>query len=353
MPGVWGRKCEMRHLLNTLFILTEDAYLSLENENIIVWQEKRKLGQVPIQTLENIVTFSYKGASPALMGACAKRGIGLAFCTPHGRFLARVSGESRGNVLLRRKQYRLADDAESRCIYARDFITGKLHNSRVLLARALRDHRMGIDAEAVSASIKELAGSVHDARQAADADALRGIEGNAAHMYFSVFGELILQDKAHFAFHGRVKRPPDSPVNALLSFAYTLLAHDCASALEAVGLDAYVGFLHTDRAGRTSLALDLMEELRSIFADRFVLTLINNRVLRAADFETQEDGAVLLANDGRKKFLSAWQEKKRETITHPFLDEKISWGLVPYAQSLLLARTIRGDISEYPAFLWK
>ena len=162
-----------------------------------------------------------------------------------------------------------------------------------------------------------------------------------------------MQDKEHFDFHGRVKRPPDSPVNALLSFAYTMLAHDCASALESVGLDAYVGFLHTDRAGRTSLALDLMEELRSIFADRFVLTLINNRIIRASDFETQEDGAVLLTQDGRKKFLSAWQEKKRETITHPFLEEKLAWGLVPYTQSLLLARTIRGDLSEYPAFLWK
>ena len=343
----------MRHLLNTLFLLTEDAYLSLENENVVVWQEKQKLGQVPLLTLENIITFSYKGASPALMGTCAERGIGLAFCTPRGRILARVSGESRGNVLLRRKQYRLADDEESRSGYARDFITGKLHNSRILLARALRDHRMSIDADAVSATVKELAGSIRDARQAADADALRGIEGNAAHLYFAVFGELILQDKEHFAFHGRVKRPPDSPVNAMLSFAYTLLAHDCASALESVGLDAYVGFLHTDRAGRTSLALDLMEELRSIFADRFVLTLINNRVIQADDFDSQEDGAVLLTDDGRKRFLSAWQEKKRETITHPFLEEKIPWGLVPYTQSLLLARTIRGDLSEYPAFLWK
>ena len=343
----------MRHLLNTLFILTEDAYLSLQNENVVVWQGEERLGQVPLQTLENIVTFSYKGASPALMGACADRGIGLAFCTPHGRVLARVSGESRGNVLLRRRQYRLADGEADRCSFARDFITGKLHNSRVLLARALRDHRMSIDEKAVSGAVRELAGSIREARQAADANALRGIEGNAAHVYFSVFGELILQDKEHFDFHGRVKRPPDSPVNALLSFAYTMLAHDCASALESVGLDAYVGFLHTDRAGRTSLALDLMEELRSIFADRFVLTLINNRIIRAADFETQEDGAVLLTQDGRKKFLSAWQEKKRETITHPFLEEKLAWGLVPYTQSLLLARTIRGDLSEYPAFLWK
>jgi len=212
---------------------------------------------------------------------------------------------------------------------------------------------MSIDEKAVSEAVQEMAGSIREARQAKDADNLRGIEGNAAHAYFSVFGELILQDKEHFAFHGRVKRPPDSPVNALLSFAYTMLAHDCASALESVGLDAYVGFLHTDRAGRTSLALDLMEELRSIFADRFVLTLINNRIIRASDFETQEDGAVLLTQDGRKKFLSAWQEKKRETITHPFLEEKLAWGLVPYTQSLLLARTIRGDLSEYPAFLWK
>lgn len=343
----------MRHLLNTLFILTEDAYLSLQNENVVIWQGEEKRGQVPLQTLENIVTFSYKGASPALMGACADRDMGLAFCTPHGRFLARVSGESRGNVLLRRKQYRLADQVEERLGFARDFIAGKLHNSRVLLARALRDHRMSIDEAAVSSVVQELARSIREARKVSDADTLHGVEGNAAHSYFSVFGEMILQDKEHFPFHGRVKRPPDSAVNALLSFAYTLLAHDCASALESVGLDAYVGFFHTDRAGRVSLALDLMEELRSIFADRFVLTMINNRVIRANDFETQENGAVLLVKDGRKKFLSAWQEKKREVIKHPFLEEKIPWGLVPYVQSLLLARTIRGDLSEYPAFLWK
>lgn len=343
----------MRHLLNTLFILTEDAYLSLQNENVVVWKEDKKLGQVPLLTLENIVTFSYKGASPALMGACAEREIGLAFCNPYGKFLTRISGESRGNVLLRRRQYRIADSEEDRVGYARDFITGKLHNSRVLLARALRDHRMSINGEAVASAVKELAGSIHKTRLVTDTDSLRGIEGSAAHLYFTVFGELILHDKEHFPFHGRVKRPPDCTVNALLSFAYTLLAHDCASSLESVGLDAYVGFLHTDRAGRTSLALDLMEELRSIFADRFVLTLINNRIINFSDFETQEDGAVLLTEDGRKKFLDAWQDKKRETITHPFLNEKLPWGLVPYAQALLLARTIRGDLSEYPAFLWK
>ena len=343
----------MRHLLNTLFVLTEDAYLALENDNVVLWQEKRVLGRVPLLTLTNIVYFGYKGASPALMGACATHDIGLCFLTPQGRFLARTSGESRGNVVLRRRQYRLADDGVASCHIARDFIAGKIHNSKTVLARGLRDHALSVEQEAFQQAISNLSQAARQARNVEDKETLRGMEGNAAHSYFSVFGQLILRDKECFSFHSRVKRPPEGRVNALLSFAYTLLAHDCASALESVGLDAYVGFLHTDRAGRTSLALDLMEELRSIYADRFVLALINNRQIQADDFIEQDNNCFFLTDDGKKAFRQAWQAKKREEIKHPFLGEKIPWGLVPYVQSLLLARYIRGDISEYPAFLWK
>ena len=343
----------MRKLLNTLFVLTEDAYLALENENVVVKMEDQVLGMIPLLTLENIVYFGYKGASPFLMGECAKRGIGLCFLSKHGRFLARVCGANPGNVLLRKRQYNLSEDVEKSCIFAKDFVIGKIFNARTVLERARRDHPMNIDNEKFLQVSNDLKAAVKIARKADNVEELRGIEGNAASEYFSVFDDLILQRKKYFFFKGRSKRPPIGRINAMLSFAYTLLAHDCASALESVGLDAYVGFMHTDRPGRFSLALDLMEELRAVYADRFVITLINNRIIKPADFEEKENGVTLLSDKGRKCFLQEWQEKKREVIIHPFLEEKISWGLVPYAQALLLARTIRGDMDEYPAFLWK
>ncbi len=343
----------MRRLLNTLFILTEDTYLALENENIVVKREDEVLGRVPLLTLENILYFGYKGASPFLMGECAKRGIGMCFLSPHGRFLARVCGENPGNVLLRKKQYRISEDEEASCLLARNFIVGKIFNARTVLERAKRDHPLNVDVGKIQYVSNELKSAVREARRAQNAEILRGIEGNAANAYFSVFDDLILQNKAQFKFAGRSKRPPIGRVNAMLSFAYTILAHDCASALEGVGLDAYVGFLHCDRPGRFSLALDLMEELRAVYADRFVLTLINNRVVKPADFDEKENGVTLLNETGRKRFLQEWQERKRDTIVHPFLEEKIAWGLVPYVQALLLARTLRGDLEEYPAFLWK
>lgn len=343
----------MRHLLNTLFILSEDAYLSLENENVVVHQEDKILGKVPLLTLENILYFGYKGASPALLGACARNKIGFAFLTANGRFLARTVGENPGNVLLRKEQYRISDDEGKSLTYACNMIAGKIYNARTVLERAGRDHPQSLDMEQLKAVSYELARAMRLARKAQTQDILRGIEGNAAHLYFDMFGQLILRQKKAFPFAGRQKRPPVGRVNALLSFAYTLLAHDCTNALESVSLDAYVGFLHTDRPGRPSLALDLMEELRAIYADRFVLTLINNRVIQGKDFEEKENGGTYLTESGRKHFVPKWQEKKREPITHPFLQEKIPWGLVPYVQALLLARTLRGDLEEYPAFLWK
>lgn len=343
----------MKQLLNTLFVTSEDVYLSVEGENVLANKAQQVIARYPLHTLQTIVSFSYSGASPALMGACAERGIGLAFCTPRGRFLARVTGETSGNVLLRREQYRIADNDRRSCAIAKNMIFGKLSNSAASLQRTLRDHAPRVTdcgLEDAARQIKEVLPLV---LEAPDMEALRGLEGVGAAAYFSVFDHLLLNRKEDFFFHGRSRRPPLDRVNAMLSFAYSLLAHDCASALESVGLDSYVGFLHRDRPGRTSLALDLMEELRPCMADRFVLTLVNNRMIKPEDFQTQDSGAVLLTEEGRKKFLQAWQERKRDTLTHPYLNEKMSWGMIPYIQALLLARYLRSDLDAYPPFLWK
>lgn len=343
----------MRHLLNTLFVTSEDVYLSLDGENVVANRDKTVVARYPLHTLQSIVSFSYSGASPALMGACAEREIGLAFCSPRGRFLARVSGPTQGNVLLRRMQYRMADDPMQSCRIARNMIFGKVYNARWSVERTRRDHALRIEEARFAAVSTQLHGLLPQIAEEISLDSLRGIEGVGASAYFSVLDEMILQGKELFFFRERSRRPPLDAFNALLSFAYSLLAHDCASALESVGLDAYVGYLHRDRPGRESLALDLMEELRPCFADRFVLTMVNNRILKASDFEMRESGAVFLSDTARKTFLQKWQERKKETITHPFLEEKIPWGLVPYVQSLLLARYLRGDLDDYPPFLWK
>ena len=343
----------MKQLLNTLFVTSEDIYLSLEGENVLANRDKEVIARYPLHTLQTIVSFSYSGASPALMGACAERGIGLAFCTPRGRFLARVCGESSGNVLLRREQYRIADDPRRSCEIARNMIFGKLSNCAASIQRTVRDHAPRVSDCGLDTAAQQIKELLPQALSASELDALRGLEGVGAAAYFGVFDHLLLNRKEDFFFHGRNRRPPLDRVNAMLSFAYSLLAHDCASALESVGLDSYVGFLHRDRPGRESLALDLMEELRPCMADRFVLTLVNNRMIRPEDFQMQDSGAVLLTDDGRKKFLKAWQERKRDTLTHPYLNEKMSWGMIPYVQALLLARYLRGDLDAYPPFLWK
>ncbi len=343
----------MRKLLNTLFVTSEDSYLALENENVVVINGENKLGQFPLSILEGIVCFSYKGASPALMGACAGRGIQLCFMTPRGRFLARVCGEDRGNVLLRKQQYRISDSPAESCLIARNMILGKVFNARWVLERTLRDHGMRVDTEALRKVSTQLAQQLPAIETAVDLDTLRGLEGEASARYFSGFNQLILNQKDDFSFEGRNRHPPRDNVNAMLSFAYTLLANDCGAALESVGLDSYVGFMHRDKPGRASLALDLMEELRAPLADRLVLTLINNRMVQKNHFRRQADGVVLLNDDGRKLFLNAWQERKRDAITHPYLQEKVYWGLVPYVQALLLARYLRGDLDGYPTFFWK
>lgn len=343
----------MRKLLNTLYVTSEDLFLSCSNDNVVVNRGSEVTARFPLLSLEGIVTFSYAGATPALMGECAKRGIQQTFMTPNGRFLARVNGMSQGNVLLRREQYRIADSETRSCLIARNMITGKVFNCRWVLERALRDHALRINQASVQASSEQLRQAITQIQQTEELESLRGLEGEAAVQYFSVFDELILSQKADFIFDGRNRRPPQDNVNAMLSFAYSLLANDCAAALEANGLDAFVGFLHRDRPGRKSLALDLEEELRAPFADRLVLTLINNRTIQDKHFDRQEGGAVLLNDTGRKIFLKHWQEKKRDEITHPFLKEKMPWGVVPHVQSLLLARYIRGDLDAYPPFLWK
>ena len=343
----------MKRLLNTLYILSEDAYLTLDGENIVSRRGDAEAGRIPLHTIESVVSFSYAGASPALMGACAQRGVSLTFFSPRGKFLARVQGECRGNVLLRRQQYRWADSEEQRLRVAKNFIVGKLFNSRWVLERSIRDHGMRIDSDKVKKASQALYVSLDNAREAKSVEELRGIEGDAAAVYFSVFDDLVLRDKDYFHFPNRNRRPPKDPVNAMLSLFYTVLANDCASALEGVGLDPYVGLMHVDRPGRTSLALDLMEELRAVMVDRFVITAINNRIVKPDDFEKRESGEVRINPEGRRALFIAWQDRKRDKITHPFLKEKMEWGLVPHIQALLLARYIRGDLDGYPPFLWK
>lgn len=343
----------MKKLLNTLYVTSENSYLGLDGENIVVFEEQKEIGRLPLHNLEGIVSFGYRGTSPALMGACVDRNISLCYLTPQGKFLARVTGKVRGNVILRKQQYDTGKDEEKSLTIAKTCILGKVYNSRWVLERAVRDHAMQIDAEKVKAASMQLKASLERIQNCTSKDQLRGYEGEAASIYFGVFNELILQQKKDFQFQGRTKRPPMDTVNAMLSFAYTLLTNQIMSALECVGLDLCVGYLHTERPGRSSLALDMVEELRSVMADRFVLSLINKKIISGKNFTKKENGAVLMDDELRKKFLTEWQNRKKEVITHPYLREKVEWGMVPYVQAMLLARYLRGDLDEYPVFLWK
>ena len=342
----------MRKLLNVLFVTQPEALVNLENENVCVKKDGEVMLRVPLLNLEQIVLFNYYGATTQLLGECAKRKISISFLSEYGKYIGTFHGESSGNVLLRREQYRIADD--SRALgYAKNFIFGKLHNQKWIIERGIRDYSLRIDTEFLKKQSQFISEQLKQILSLENDESIRAAEGNAAHYYFSAFDKLILKNKEFFIFKNRNRRPPTDAVNAMLSFAYTLLASECRHALEVVGLDGYVGFLHSDRPGRASLALDLMEELRPHFADRFVLTLINRNEVVESDFEIQSSGAVFLSAESRKKFLSSWQNRKKEEITHPFLKEKVEWGLVPYCQALLLSRTIRGDLDGYPPFLWK
>jgi CRISPR-associated protein Cas1 len=287
------------------------------------------------------------------MGECAKNNISLSFLSYSGKFLAGIHGTVKGNVILRKEQYRISEDIRRSTNVAKNFITGKIFNSKWIIERAIRDYPLRLDVEKLKKKSQFLSNSLKMIRNINGLEELRGIEGEAASVYFSVFDDLILQQKDAFIFKNRNKRPPLDYVNAMLSFSYSLLASMCASALETVGLDPYVGFLHRDRPGRISLALDLMEELRAVYADRFVLTMINKKIINESDFIKRENESVIMTDEGRKEFLKQWQNKKQEVIKHPFLDEKVEWGMIPYVQALLLARYIRNDLDEYPPFLWK
>ena len=340
----------MKKLLNTLYVSTQGVYLHQEGESVVACLNRAEVLRLPIHTLSGIVCFGQVACSPPLLGFCGERGVHVSFLSERGKFLARVTGPVSGNVLLRREQIRCSDNPAKVCELARSFILGKLANSRTVLMRALRDHGPNPEMTRVTDGIAD---SMRRALRASDIDTLRGLEGEAANHYFSVFNGMVLSQRPAFTMSNRTRRPPLDPLNALLSFLYTILAHDCVSALEAVGLDPQIGFLHTLRPGRPSLALDIMEEFRAILADRVALTLINLSQITDKGFSTSESGAVVMDDDTRKAVLQAWQKKKQETIHHPFFDENIEIGLLPHAQALLLARHLRGDLDAYPPFLLK
>lgn len=343
----------MKKLLNTLFVTRQGASVVKDGENLVVRLDGESLLHVPMHGLGGLVTFGQVWCSPQLLHFCAERGVGVSFLSENGRFLARVTGPACGNVLLRRQQYRWADDAQICASIARDMLTGKLANARHVLLRARRDHADKTDCAALEQAALRLADCLTRLPLASGLDELRGIEGEGANVYFAAFDALITNGDKAFRFTGRSRRPPLDPMNCLLSFLYTLLAHDARSALEGVGLDPSVGFLHRDRPGRHSLALDMMEELRPVLADRVALSLVNLGQLRGRDFRREESGAVLLSDDARKQVLVAYQKRKQEEIMHPFLREKLEIGLLCHVQALLLARRLRGDLDGYPTFLWR
>ncbi len=343
----------MKKLLNVLYVTAPEAYLFLDGENVVIKKGEKIEMRLPLHNLENIVCFNYLGVSPALMGACTDKNIGLCFLRPSGRFLARVTGKIRGNVLLRKRQYEISENESESAKIAASFLIGKIYNCRKVLARAVRDHALLVDTTALSKASNSLKETLSILQECESVAELMGFEGSAARLYFGVFDELILHQKEAFFFKERSRRPPLDNVNALLSFLYTLLTSEVSSALESVGLDPYVGFLHQDRPGRPSLALDLMEELRPVFADRLVLSLINRKQINGKGFVEKESGGILMDDETRKKVLTIWQERKRETIMHPYLQERIEFGLIPYVQALLLARFLRGDLDMYPPFFWK
>ncbi|MES2708186.1 MAG: type I-C CRISPR-associated endonuclease Cas1c [Verrucomicrobiota bacterium] len=340
----------MKRHLNTLFITLEGAWLAKDGATVDVRFEKQSRLRVPLHNLDGIVTFGWDiGMSPQLMQACAETGVSISFCSPHGKFIAAATGFSPGNVLLRRAQYRIADDLPAAVLVAREMIGAKIANSRTVLLRAARDHAR----ETLETVCRRLACRAQDARACTDLDSLRGIEGDAAESYLSSLNLCLTNPDPAWRMAGRSRRPPLDRLNCLLSFLYAMLAHDCRSALEACGLDAAVGFLHRDRPGRPGMALDLMEEFRPMLADRLALSLINRCQLQPRDFTVEEGGAVSLKDDARKAVLIAWQERKQEEITHPFLGEKTTIGLLVHLQARLLARHLRGDTDAYPPFLWR
>lgn len=346
----------MRRQLNTLYVSSEGAWLRKDGANIVMEIDGEIRGRIPVHMLESLVCIGRVLVSPPLLGYCAEQGICISYLTPNGKFLARVEGPVSGNVLLRREQYRRSDNPASCAAIVANFLVGKVYNQRAVIGRALRDHGDKLAQEARTAleiTHKQLAQIADRLLFEQEVNVLRGLEGEAANAYFKVFDHLIRVPDPALRFKGRSRRPPLDPVNALLSFLYTLLTHDCRSALETVGLDPAVGYLHCDRPGRPSLALDLVEEFRPVLADRLALSLINRKQLTAHDFQVMDNGAVLLRDEARKTVLIAYQERKRETLRHGFLEEAAPLGLFMFIQAQLLARHLRGDLDAYPPFIWK
>lgn len=343
----------MKRHLNTLYVTTQGAFVGKEGETIVVRANHELLYRVPLLTISSVICFGQVSCSPAAMQACAERDVAIAFLSERGHFLARVVGETSGNVLLRREQYRRADSDAATLGLARSFIAGKLANSRTVLLRGARDREGSAAVEQLTRTSSRMSAFLTALAGASTLDEARGIEGAAAREYFASFDALIAQQKDGFSFTTRSRRPPRDPINALLSFVYTLLLHDVTAALESHGLDPAVGYLHRDRPGRVSLALDVVEEFRPWLADRLVLTLINLRQVTPEDFTTGETGGVTMSDAARKNVLMAWQKRKQDELLHPFLEEKMTVGLLPSIQALLLARHLRGDLDAYPPFVWK
>jgi CRISP-associated protein Cas1 len=343
----------MKQHLNTLFVFTQGAYLKKDSETVVVRIERKDRLRLPLINLGSIVCMGRVACSPQLLGDCAQKGIAVTFMTEYGRFLAAVNGFTPGNVLLRREQYRRADDLSASAAIARSCIIGKLANYRTVLRRAVRDQAASEATERIERVAKRLDTTLKMLDVNLHLDQLRGVEGDASSQYFSVFNDLIVAQKEEFVFSGRNRRPPTDRVNALLSFGYSMLTNDLRSACEACGLDAAVGFLHRDRPGRPSLALDLIEEFRPVMVDRLVLSLINRQQVKAKGFEIDPGGGIRMDEATRKEMVAAYQKRKQEEITHPYLGEKMTLGLVPHIQARLLARHLRGDSDAYPPFAWK
>ncbi|MBA5875896.1 MAG: type I-C CRISPR-associated endonuclease Cas1 [Nitrospira sp. CR1.2] len=343
----------MHQLLNTLYLTTEGAYLRLDHDTLRVEVERETKLQVPIHHLGGIVCFGDVLVSPAALARCTQDGRFVVFLDRNGRFQARVEGPISGNVLLRCAQHAAMGNSDKTLTIARHVVGGKIQNSRQIVLRAARDTVDSGDGETLRQTAESLANVLGRVPLAEDLDYLRGLEGEAARKYFATFDRMVREDRATFTLNGRNRRPPTDPVNALLSFLYALLMNDCVAALEGVGLDPQMGFLHALRPGRAALALDLMEELRSVFADRLALTLINRKQVAASQFHARPGGAVHLEDAARKEVIVAYQKRKQEEITHPVLDQKMPLGLVPHVQARLLARVLRGDLEAYPPFLYR
>lgn len=338
----------MRQLLNTLYVTTPESYIHKDGQNLVITNNKKELLRIPAHNVESVVSFTYAGVSPGAMKLCNEMGISICFMSPHGKYIGRFVGPKKGNVLLHVKQTKVLDDQDAVLNICKVIVSGKIYNQRAIIQRYIRDYG---PSETLTYISNELRSMIRMVQSSASTDEVRGYEGKAAAKYFSVFDTMIRQPE--FTFTGRTKRPPKDAVNTMLSFVYTLIAHEVESALETVGLDPYIGYLHCLRPGRSSLALDLMEEFRAYWGDRFVLSLINLKIISSSDFQYHVDEQVLLTDKGRKKILTQWQKRKKEVLMHPYLNEKVAFGLLPYTQAMLFARFLRGDLDNYPIFVVK